>query len=247
MIYKDSFTVTSFQMDMYGKVTVPVLCGMMQETASRYCYENSISLSHLNSKNLTWMIVRQYVEFSGYPGWMDKINVSTWPRNKKGLRALRDYIVTDADGGILAKSTTTWILIDTVTKRPVRINETVDHIEALEDEKAFETEKSVKIDFPDIPFSGKDFNVRYSDLDLNGHVNNIKYIEWCLDSVPAEFQKSNIVENLSIEFMQETYADDTVSVKTAFQDGCFYHELVNMSSGETVCRAAMNWKGTAPF
>ena len=241
MIYEEKFTVTTYQMDINGRVTVPVLCGMMQEAASRYCYENEISLEQLNRKNLTWMIIKQYVEFENFPGWMDSINVSTWPRTLKGLRALRDYSVTDSGGNPVAKSVTNWVLLNTETRRPVKVDETIKHLTAVE-KSVFNSEKKINVVLPDTEYEEKLFNVRYSDLDVNGHVNNIKYIEWCLDSVPASFQKSHIVKNLEIEFIQETYADHEVKVRTAFSERKTFFELINLSTGYTVCKAAISWR-----
>ncbi len=241
MIYNESFTVTTFQIDVMGRITVPVLCGLMQETASRFCFENGISLEHLNRRNLTWMIIKQYVEFGHFPGWRDTINVSTWPRTKKGLKALRDYSVTDSSGNTVAKSVTNWVLLDTDTKRPVKVDETVKHLD-LHEKSVFESDMKIRVELPDMEYEKKMFHVRYSDLDINGHVNNIKYIEWCLDSVPADFQKDHIVKKLSIEFIQETYADNEVKVKTAFSENESFFELVNLSTGQTVCRAVISWR-----
>lgn len=241
MIYSNSYKVTTCQVDMSGKVTVPALCGMMQETASRYCYDNRISLVHLNPKNLTWMIINQYVDFENLPGWLEQVNVSTWPRIKRGLRSLRDYSITDESGQTVANSVTTWVLLDTETRRPVRMDDTVKHLTAVED-SVFETEKRIRVDLPDADFKEKLFNVRYSDLDVNGHVNNIKYIEWCLDSIPGDFQKNHRVKNLTIEFIHETYADNKVAANTAFQGPVSYHELINKTTGNTVCKASMTWK-----
>ena len=241
MIHNETYTVTTYQVDINGRVTVPVVCGMMQETASRYCYENEISLEHLNQKNLTWMIIKQYVEFESFPGWLDRINVSTWPRTLKGLRALRDYSVTDEKGKIIAKSTTNWVLLNTETRRPVKIDDVAQNLTTV-DKSVFGNEIRINVNLPECEYQEKHFNVRYSDLDINGHVNNIKYIEWCLDSVPADFQKSHTVKNLTIEFMQETYADDEVKVKTAFSEDTSFFELINLTRGQTICKVSMDWK-----
>ncbi len=132
MIYNDCYTVTTYQVDINGRVTVPVICSMMQESASRYCYENKISLEYLNPKNLTWMIIKQYVEFESYPRWLDKINVSTWPRSLSGLRALRDYSVSDEKGSVIARSTTNWVMLNTETRRPVKVDSEVQHLTAVD-------------------------------------------------------------------------------------------------------------------
>ena len=241
MIHNERYTVTTYQVDINGRVTVPVLCGMMQETASRYCYENEISLEHLNKRNLTWMIIKQYVEFENFPGWLDKINVSTWPRSVKGLRALRDYSLTDERENLIAKSTTDWVMLNTETRRPVKIDEEAKNLVSV-DKSVFESEIRINVKLPECEYQEKHFNVRYSDLDINGHVNNIKYIEWCLDSVPADFQKLHTVKNLAVEFIQETYADDEVMAKTAFSGDTTFFELVNLTSGQTICKVSMDWK-----
>ena len=117
---------------------------------------------------------------------------------------------------LIARSTTNWVMLNTETRRPVKVDNEVSHLSTV-DRSVFENEMKIHVDLPEAEYDKKLFHVRYSDLDINGHVNNIKYIEWCLDTVPSDFQKSHTVKNLSIEFMQETYADDEVKVRTAFK------------------------------
>lgn len=240
MIHKESFSVYTFQVDGANRVTPPVLFGMMQESASRYCFDNEISIEFLSGKNLTWMLAKQYVRFSSFPSWRDSVIVETWPRNKTGIRALRDFMVTDGSGREVARSVTNWMLIDTSTKRLCKIDDTVKHLVQV-DKSVMEENFRIKVEKHGGEESGAVFRVRESDFDVNSHVNNICYIRWMLDTVPSDFRKANVISEITAEFIEEISSETDVE-SFAFRDGQrFYHELLNRNTGNTVFRGSSSW------
>ena len=52
------------------------------------------------------------------------------------------------------------------------------------------------------------FKVRYSDIDSNGHVNNTKYIEWSIETLPK-----NIVDNYMLEEIKVIFEKNVNMVK----------------------------------
>ena len=80
-------------------------------------------------------------------------------------------------------------------------------------------EEILKIDEDENSFKKK-FNVRYSDIDSNGHVNNVNYVEWAIESVPLEVVKNFNIERIKIIFEKESIYGDEVNVSaTLIKEG----------------------------
>ena len=241
MIHEEKYTVKTYQVDMRNRIAPAAVFGMMQESASIYCLNEKISLEYLNPKGLTWMLLKQHVRFQSYPQWNSVLNVKTWPRNKNGLRALRDYLVTDEQGNCVAESVTNWVLIDTASKKLVKIDDVVKNIQAVE-ESVFESNFKIRIDKHGGEHYSSQYNVKYSDIDINLHVNNLSYIKWCLDAVPFSYQTEHILKEFTIEYMQEIGGEISVTADVYKREDSFYHELKRGDNGEAVCRAQTAWQ-----
>lgn len=262
---KDIFTVNSFETDFKNRISPVYLCGMMMESASRFCEEEKISIADLSKKNITWMMAKQYIKFSSFPKWLNTVTVETWPRNKTGLKALRDFIITDEEGQEVARSVSYWILVNTVTKRLCKLEDQINCVKPVE-ESVMPDSFKIKVDIPskEAEFAEKftgTFVVRHSDIDLNYHVNSSVYIRWVLDTLPSYFHNQYKLAEISSEYMEEITATmlndsentvtdlseqesiESTAMLVAEQDGKkFYHELKNIKTGRVVFRAQTLWQ-----
>ncbi len=241
MKHKDFFTINSFDVDITSHATPVVLCAVMQEAASRQCADLGISIDELSRQNMTWMLAKQYVKFSGYPAWRSIITVETWPRNKTGLRALRDFIIKDQQGREIARSVTNWMLIDINTRRLCKLDETIKHISIIEETVMHEDFK-IKVEKFDGEKISAIFHVRSSDFDMNAHVTSTCYIKWSLDTVPFEFHKTHFVSELYAEYIEEISSEVDVESDIYINGNLFYHELKNKETGRIVFRGQTAWQ-----
>ena len=241
MKYRDTFAINSFDVDMTGLATPVMLCAVMQETASRQCVDNNISIDHLAKYNQTWMLAKQYVKFSNYPAWRSVITAETWPRNKTGLRALRDFIIKDEKGREIAISVTNWMLIDIAARRLCKIDETIKHIEITE-ETVMPEDFKIKVEKFDGEKITTIFRVRPCDFDMNLHVTSTSYIKWALDTVPLEFHKTHSVSELYAEYIEEISAETDVESIAYKKENSFYHELKNLQTERIVFKGQTAWQ-----
>ena len=89
------------------------------------------------------------------------------------------------------------------------------------------------------------FLVRYSDLDVNRHVNNVSYIEWAVESIPAVVQRESILAELEINFLAETFFGEYALSRCLPQDEThtvFRHSIVSENDGRELARARTVWK-----
>ncbi|MCL2792323.1 MAG: thioesterase [Spirochaetaceae bacterium] len=245
MKYRETFIINSFDVDMTKLATPVMLCAVMQETASRQCVDIGISVDDLAKYNQTWMLAKQYIKFSGFPSWRSSIIVETWPRNKTGLRALRDCIIKNEKEEEIAKSVTNWMLIDVNTRRLCKIDETIKHI-AITEESVMSEDFKIKVE----KFDGEKiitiFKARPSDFDMNAHVTSTCYIKWVLDTVPLEFHKKHYVSELYAEYVEEISSEVDVESIAYMKDNSFYHELKNLQTERIVFRGRTTWQKCVP-
>ena len=241
MKHSDTFIINSFDVDITKLVTPVALCAVMQETASRQCVDIGISVDDLAKYNQTWMLARQYVKFSGYPSWRSSVTVETWPRNRTGLRALRDFIIKNEKGEEIATSVTNWMLIDVNTRRLCKIDELGKNIEVTE-ESVMPEDFKIKVEKSDGEKITALFRSRSSDFDMNAHVTSTCYIKWILDTVPFEFHKTHSVAELYAEYIEEISSEVDVESVAYMKENSFYHELKNLQTDRIVFRGQTTWR-----
>jgi acyl-ACP thioesterase len=90
-----------------------------------------------------------------------------------------------------------------------------------------------------------DFRVRYSDLDVNQHVNNVCYAEWIVESVPAGVLRACHLQALELQFRAEATLGHTVVVQTQCKDDddalVFVHRLARRQDDQDVVLARTRW------
>lgn len=230
------FKVHSYEVDIHKKLTIPWLCNYFQECAWEHAEHLDFGYTALSAVNKFWVLSRIHIEVDEYPLWGDEIKVTTWPKGLDGMFAIRDYLVTAADGRKLAAATTSWLILDAEKHRPQRIVlEELVKFKLVDDnallhhaEKLPKPEQAVKID---------DFRVKYSDIDVNHHANNAKLVRWAIDGLPADVLLNSQIKTFTINFIAESKLGNSIVLwREKEEDGAFLISLVNESSGTELCR-----------
>jgi acyl-ACP thioesterase len=242
-IWKEPYSVRYHELDQKGKISILSLCNLMQETASKHALALGLAIQQLLDKNYTWVLSRLTLRISAYPGWKDEILVSTWPSGIKRLFALRDFRLMDENNRVFGAAVSAWLVIDAETRRPVRIER------FLEQLKPFASERALPDDLDKLgeltqTTGERRFRIRFRDLDMNQHVNNVSYIEWVLESLPFELRNSKVLSKLKINFLAEAGTRDRViSVYQSVDDteSKFLHHIIREENGQELVRAETTW------
>ncbi len=230
-----SFQVRSYECGADGAATLPTICNYLQEAASLDAEARGFSKSNFDAAggNVSWVLTRMKVKMMRYPRWEEKIEVVTFPRGGRRIVAWRDFEVRAANGDTLGVATTEWMLIDLATRKVVAIPEVVfscldpDLTPVLGD-APFTPRLAWPADAaPSAPLA---FKAQKSHIDLNGHVNNVHYIEWMLEPLAA----ARICGEMEVVFRSETLAGDEVVVTTAEADGAVWHRVASPAGADHI-------------
>ena len=87
--------------------------------------------------------------------------------------------------------------------------------------------------------------VRYSDLDINQHVNNVKFVEWIVESVPSATLNAWVASEVEINFLAEAFHEDRILAACSAQDPdhtIFHHSIARQQDGRELARAITKWR-----
>lgn len=226
-IYSKNHTIACYEADANQLMRPTAMLDMMQEAANINATALGFGYDELINSNTAWVLSRIHVKFEKLPLWRQEVNLKTWHKGVAKLFYLRDFILSDTEGNTMIKATTSWLIIDMNTRRLVRNSDLATSPDKCNKEDAI-AEPADKVVVPvDIePELVRKHPVTWSEIDTNGHVNNVKYAVWALDAVKPEDIKEKPLKELLINYDAEVMPGDTVKIYRTIQeseDGLVYY------------------------
>jgi acyl-ACP thioesterase len=245
LIWQESFRVRTYEVAPSGHVSVQSLCNYMQEAAANHAEQLHFGKHDLEPLGMAWVLSRLHVQTHIFPVWQDVVRVETWPSGREGLYAMRDFLLYDGSDQVFARATSSWLLLDVVRRRPARLPAYIEEV-PLPDRPLALSHDFRKLHAPLRADHARMFNVRYSDLDMNAHVNNVRYVEWAVESLPPEAVQGYGLVALELHFRAETGHGEQVTVEAECREvtggmTCL-HRLVRVGDRREVALAVTQWK-----
>lgn len=230
--------ICSFDVDPKLTARLPALCCFMQEAA--YLHAEYLGLGHtlLANENRAWVLARQRIEIKQLPGWGDVIHIRTWPSVRDKLFFYRDFEITDQENKLILQASTAWFVMD-IEKRE-RVSSSMFLNAALpEIRSGIFGSKLARLKRYE-SHGGTSITVNHGDLDMNGHVNNVRYIEWVLNRLPMEFFQSRILRYFEANYIAEVACGhELIICNTELDQENMSHQIT--SGDAEVFRAKSCW------
>ncbi|KAG0609217.1 hypothetical protein M758_8G167200 [Ceratodon purpureus] len=231
----------------------------VQETALNHVWMSGLAgdgfgaTRAMSSRNLIWVVTRMQVHVEQYPAWGDVVEMDTWvaASGKNGMR--RDWLVRDyKTGQILARATSTWVMMSRKTRKLSKMPEEVRaeispyflERSAIKDESLL-AQKILRLnDNAECVRSG--LTPKRTDLDMNQHVNNVKYIGWMMESVPPAIMDGYELASMSLEYRRECGQSDMVQSMTSLEPSTSDAESGEGSNGPSKSCHSFSKEGASP-
>ncbi len=211
------FVAEPFHCDFSGKLTMSVLGNHLLNCAGFHAADRGFGIATLNENHYTWVLSRLAVELENMPCQYEGFSIQTWVENVYRLFTDRNFAILDKEGKAVGYARSVWAMISMETRKPADLLTL--HGGSITDyvcDKECPISKPGRIKVTEkTPVS--EYQTRYSDIDINGHVNSIKYIEHILDLFPIEFFKEItetvvIRDEFPLEKAREVLKDETIAV-----------------------------------
>jgi len=232
--------VHSYQLDKNKQISPVAIAELMQEAAGMHSNTGGFGYKQVISKSLVWVLNALRFEVTDYPLWDDEITIKTWIVDTNRFLSRRDFQFVNADGEVLIAGSTIWILYNFETKRPQSI--TAMGFDVVEHNGEFAIENAIKTTREHIEGELVDeFIVKYSDLDMVGHLNNTRYVRAIIDSYDINHYDSNTLKTFEIQFRAEAKFNDELKIVRNGLEESEDRLEIKREDGASVCFVKASW------
>lgn len=239
LIFEKEFKIPVQDFDFRNKLKLSALFNYLQDMAAEHAEIRGFGRADLEKYNLFWVLSWMKMEIKSYPVFGESIKIKTWPKTIYHLFAMRDFILYRENGEEFARATSAWMPVNSKLMKVTRFEHLPIDFSYNEKEIALDVLPS-KIR----PLKEKEGvfgkTIKYSDIDVNKHVNNQKYVEYMLDSFGQEdFEKA--VNEITLSFLSEVKFGQKVELFRSIspKGNKISFELQNTTSNKAAFRAEL--------
>lgn len=206
-----TFKIRSYEADYNNRLKISSIFNYMQVAAGLNANQLGFGYEQLLPEGYFWVLYRVILEWQGQPGFDEEIILETFPKGVEKIFALRDFNIYSQSGECIGKASTAWLLMDVKTQKLLMPNTAKMELPVSDLPPAIKGIPG-RIEVPaDKKLIGKR-SVVYSDIDVNLHANNAKYIEYVFDALsPETFAGMNFCR-IQINYLKELKIGDTFTI-----------------------------------
>lgn len=242
-IFEEEYTIRSYFIDSKSELAPQELLMMMQEVAWSHVEKHNVGWDYFKQFNFFWAITRIHVRMIRMPKWNERVKLRTWGKASGRITHYRDHEMLDAEGNVIIEATSTWVILDAESGSPQQVDDLPRHLYVNEDKNAI-IENAPKIKAISFPEEERIFiPVVYSDLDVNQHVNNSKYLQFALDSFDIDYIERHRLKEFFINFIWQAKKGDFYAVQSReIAQGNFITSIFAKDKNRELARIETIWE-----
>ena len=224
--------------DVNGFIKIPQLILLSLQVSGMQSIELGMSDMYiLENYNLVWIITDYNMKIDRLPVFDEKITIETYAMSHNRLFCYRAFNIKDEAGNTIIEMVATFVLMDRDTRKvhPV-MSEITDAFDSefsktmLRGPRFKELEGGVE----------QEYRVRFYDLDMNGHVNNSKYLDWVFEVMGADFLTQHVPKKVHLKYVKEVLAGGIITSQYEQEGLKTQHQIT--SDGQINAQAEIEWE-----
>lgn len=207
-MYKEKIFINSCEVDKYQDLSMPSIFRICQEIAAFGAEDIGLGKKITTDVGKLWVLTRVDVEVNKLPRYYDEVIVKTYPKDAIKFIFPRQFRFEDKKGNVYLKASAAFMVIDQTSRQMlIKPFDKLPKGESCNDELPF-PKKVMEEDVEHI-YSKK---IRFSDLDLNGHMNNVRYIESICDLFDSKYLSDHYISSFTINYLSEVHEGETLDI-----------------------------------
>ena len=224
--------------DMNGHIKLPDVILLSLQVSGMQSIELGVSdKTILEDYNLVWIITDYDIEVARLPHFAEEITIETEALSYNRLFCYRRFTIYDEAGQELIHMMATFVLMDRDSRKVHAVEpEIVVPYQSDFDKKLIRGPRYEPLE----ELVSKDYHVRFYDLDMNGHVNNSKYLDWIFEVMGADFLTQYIPKKINLKYVKEVRPGGVITSAVERTGLESKHEIT--SDGATNAQAIIAWQ-----
>ncbi len=213
---EEVFHIAPADLDVAGSVMVIRMLDHMQRLADVHANVLGVGREDLQKKNLVWMSARSAILIKREIHQNENITIKTWTGRNTHASCPRYFTFIDEAGTDIGGGATIWMLIDPQSRKIVSPHMAgLPEIYVPSDMEPITVSPIPKLSRIDI----QEMRIpKYTDIDINGHVNNVRYVNWVLDALPIQQMQNYFVSALQVNYRQEIKPENVCMLEIQTDD-----------------------------
>lgn len=208
------FLAEPFHCDFSLRLFMGHLGNHLLNAADFHSNDRGYGMTYLNPIHKTWVLSRLVIEMKEMPKAYDRFCVETWVESAMKFFTSRNFrIASPDDRQTYGYGRSIWAMIDTDSRQPVDILAVRDGLinEYIESEKPCPIDKPSRVKMSAAAQLVRSIQTHYNDVDINGHINSVKYIEHVLDLWDLEWYRRHDIGRFEIAYVAESHCGDRLN------------------------------------
>jgi len=216
-VWQESMPVRFSSIDKSDRLTLDAVFNYFQEAAISHADNLGVGRDEMTESGQVWILSRMTAVVDRRPKYLEKITVQSWPRGWEKLFAIRYYQIRDKDDIPVVSARSAWLIVDIEKRRPLRPQATMDRMPQNEGVRALSPEAGGAAGLEERSglLKTAERKAVYTDVDFNGHVNNVRYIHWIEDALDSHLLEKADKMRIDINYLNEIREGETIDIMSA--------------------------------
>lgn len=218
--YTETFILRSAQCDMHGAWKPSAILECMQETAGVHSASFGLDRDTMLDMGVVWVLSRVAVQMERVPLTGETLTVETYPTPNRHLFYPRTHVFRDAQGAPIGCANSLWVLMDV---RERRITQHAEVLARVLSDPALKSPLGLPATVRPLPCEGTCAVLapQFTDYDINHHVNNTKYLDWCLNALGTEALQTRCIADFTVNYDAEILPGAQITTELNRQEDQF--------------------------
>lgn len=230
-IYRKPYTVSTTMTDAFGRLSLSRLMGMVQEAAVDHSNLLGTGREDLLKKGLFWAVIRHKVQITRLPRLGESVTLETWPMPTTRTAYPRAAVALDEQGRELFRSVSLWVLMNPDSRAMILPGKSGVTVEGLLRGTELSVPGSI---IPGDMDQTEKRAVRFSELDMNGHMNNCRYLDWAADLLSADFHREHTPREFTLCYLSEAREGQKLELHWSLDQGSVLRLDIHREKDESI-------------
>ncbi len=243
-IYEQQYKIRYFETNKFMEATPISILTLLEETAASHILESGYNIYDLLKKNIGWVLISGFIEMKYYPKYKEDIIIRTWISSYSKITAIRENMILNKKGDTIGLAKGKWLFFDIKNRKPLKIFD--DIIKNCPVIPQVCCKKNIPLKIPALKSHEfqKSFSVTNYDVDTNKHLNNIRYLQWLLETIPNTIQENYFLKSIAGCFVDEAQYGDKLKSLTCqgLRENSYIHTIKKYSQNTICLTATSEWE-----
>jgi acyl-ACP thioesterase len=235
------FYIYPREADASKRLSLQNIGAFILDAAGMAAKARGFGMDYMHEHGLAWVTSRVAIEMKEYPREYETISIETWVEDCSSIFSTRNFLIYNSQKEVIGQASTLWSMIDFNTRKMVDLLKTTklaDHVVTTQKE-LFTMDKPKRVDYKGDGDAILTHHVVVSDIDMNQHVNSMKYLQWAIDTLSLDDIMNTTIKRLDINYLREALYDQNIQIHCEMVENIRKFELRN-EEGIACCRIQLN-------